>query len=133
MPEIKPDFSEEMRLPTAGNFYDAEIVGVEQRTGQQSGQPYLNWTLKLTESGMKLFYSTPIAGRGAGMFKHLVRCAYMPNYEDGAINTDVIIGRHLSVKLQKKIDERGQEGRYFEVAEIATPTDSFDSQEGFGV
>lgn len=120
VPMINPDFSQEAGI--APGIYEAKIMSCEQRIGQKSGNPFLNWTLNV--KGYKVFHSTPIGGPGAGLLKQLVRAAYSPGYDGGPINTDALLGKMIQVKLEKE-----QDGKYLRVVQVAALQDSFDAHE----
>lgn len=124
-PTINPDFSEESGL--APGIYPAKIIGVEQKVGKESGAPYLNW--KLEVEGLWIYHSTPFSGRGAGLFKQLVHATVSPGYDGGPINTDMMVGKSLQVKLEKGLNRDGSESKYMRVMEVKALEDSFDSFE----
>jgi hypothetical protein len=89
MPLITPNF-EEIRP----GKHICQIDSAELKRSQ-AGNEYLSWRLIEEKFRSVFYYSTPIGGRGAGMFKHLVHAAGETSYQDGPFNTDTLVGRRI--------------------------------------
>ena len=113
MPQVNPDYSDS---EFKEGVYVAEIVGSEVKTGKQSGAPYVNWRLKVGPG--VVFYSTPLVGRGAGMFKHMVHTAGDTAYVSGAYSTESLHGKKIKVYLEKSFMPDGSPSSYPKVKEI---------------
>jgi hypothetical protein len=128
---IEPDFSEEA-VPLPSGIYQAKLLSCQQKLSQM-GNPYLNWKLEIQSPNPKfrghlVYYATPLAGRGVGYLKRLIQAAYQPAYESGPFNTEDLIGRLITVTLEKNLDQSGKDTGYLRVTEIAPANeDSFDS------
>lgn len=109
MPKIKPDYSEAVKPLEAGTYL-CRVVSAEIKTGKESGKHYVNWKLETVNDNLLVYYSTPVEGRGAGMFKHFVKCIDK-NYESGEFDTDECIGQIISADLE--IEEGEYNGRPF--------------------
>jgi hypothetical protein len=102
MPNIvNPDFSEEVK-PLGPGKHRVRIVDLQLRTGKQHGTRFINWKLEtIGDQKVTIYHSTPIEGRGAGMFKQFIQAALNPLYEGGEIDLDKAIGRALVVDTFK--------------------------------
>ena len=98
---IEPDFSEAVESLPAGE-YPVRVVGCEQKDSK-AGNVYLNWTLetfgKSSEqlNGRKVFHTTPITGKGAGILKAFVKACGME--VGGSFDTEELMGAELVVVL----------------------------------
>lgn len=121
MPKVSPDFSEEM-TPNQPGIYLCKIISAEAKTSQ-AGNLYISWKLQ-TVHGRTVFHSTPITGRGAGMFKHFVHCAGDKDYNGGDYDTDELIGQMVSMDLdvEQKTKRDGTTGTYFKVVNVDAPS-----------
>lgn len=116
-PQILPDFSEAVKpTPKIPGTYICKILSSELKYGKESGAPYINWKLGAGAEAQTVFYSTPIQGKGAGMFKHFVHSAGDPSYDSGPYNTDALTGHFVSMKLI--VDGNG----YFQVKDVTSLT-----------
>ena len=122
-----PNFNEP--APIQPGLYKCKITGVEQKTGKQSGAPYLNWKF-VTEDGQWVFFMTSWSGKGALKFKDLVRAAAFPQYEGGEIDCDRLLGYFVMAKIEPNILPDGTVSKYPQVTEVHACGDSFDSFEG---
>jgi hypothetical protein len=121
-PKIQPDFSEEM-TPNQPGRYLCKIISSEIRTSQ-SGNAYVNWRLETQPGKRTVFYSTPVTGRAAGMFKHFVHSAGDTNYVSGEYDTDQLTGQMvmMDLDLEEKIKQDGSTGKYFKVMKVEPAT-----------
>ena len=97
-PKVSPNFDHEPPAMRAGEHV-CVVVDSILKYGQESGTPYINWKLKTTEDNRVLYYTTPIEGRGAGMFKHFVHRAGDPNYQNGEFDTTQLHGNKVFCDL----------------------------------
>jgi hypothetical protein len=126
--KVTPDFNEKTLAP---GTYLAFIAACEQKTGKQSGAPYLNW--KIDVSGQWVFHMTGLSGKGAQALKALIRAAKDPNYESGEVDTDTLIGCRINITVDYGINPDGSQSKYLKVLEIAPATDhSDDFDNSFG-
>jgi hypothetical protein len=118
---IKPDFSEEVSPPKPG-VYRARIATAESRIGKTYGTPFINWKLDvLGERGIFTnYHSTPISGKGAGMFRQLME-AIDPDYNGGAVDPRNIIGKTIMVELVPEM-RNGQKTGYLRVQDVMRDT-----------
>lgn len=133
---ISPDFSERKLVP---GTYRAVIAACDQKIAKEKGTPYLQWrletqTLESATSGFWVYLRTGLSGKGAQILKNLIQCAKDPNYQSGDIDTDELIGCHVTIKVDKGIKPDGTDSQYMEVLEV-TPAedlggDDFDSNFG---
>jgi hypothetical protein len=89
MPIITPSFEE---IKPGKHICEIDSVEIKR---SQAGNEYLSWRLIEEKFRSVFYYSTPISGRGAGMFKHLVHSAGEISYQEGPFNTDLLVGRRL--------------------------------------
>lgn len=121
MPKIQPDYSEASK-PIHPGTYLCRVISAEEKIGKSSGNKYINWKLETEPEKNILFYSTPIEGRGAGMFKHFVRCIDK-NYGGGEYDTDELIGQVVSAELDIEDGEyNGRKYMRFKVVNLDAPT-----------
>lgn len=125
-PLITPDFEEKPQLPPGE--YAAKIVGCEMKTSKK-GTPYLSFKFETLDSRQWVFTNTGLSGKGAQLFKAIVKAAYMPGYESGPIDTDKLLGRTLNVKCDFQVNPDGTEGKYVQVFDVAPFEDPFDAFE----
>jgi hypothetical protein len=119
MRKIKPDFSEEMTAYEPG-IYLCKVIDAEVKRGRESGNEYINWKLETRPEKKIVFHSTPIEGRGAGMFKHFIRCCGDKEYRDGEYDIDSLIGLTVSMELdvEEKTKPDGKSVKYFQVINV---------------
>ncbi len=124
MPLIQPNYdeSEVHRLP-AGRYL-ARILSCEQRTGKESGNPYLAWKLETVSGepakhGQWLYYNTPISGAGVFRLKELASAA-IANYDGGPFDTDLAVGREVMIDVIYKPDSK------YASVDAVTPAPAFD-------
>ena len=123
MPVITPSF-EEIRP----GKHICQIDSAELKRSQ-AGNEYLSWRLIEEKNRFVFYYSTPICGRGAGMFKHLVHSAGEKSYQEGPFNTDLIKGQ----RLECDIDFEEYNGRtQLKVKNVNSCQSDFDSFKDFG-
>lgn len=105
---VNPDFSE-TQDPIEPGEYKVRITGCEQKTSRND-QPYLRWELTTFASanpkndGRKMWHTTMLAGRGAGMLKAFYKAATTEDLESN-FDTEQLVGRELSVIVD--LDDRG--------------------------
>ena len=117
---VEPDFSEASLLEPG--VYVCKVNSVEHRMSKQ-GRPYLNWKLE-TGTGVWVYMSTGLSGKGAQKLKALVRATKYPNYANGPIDAHEIVGSFVKAQIAKQIMPDGTEGKYFEVIEVSPVSDS---------
>jgi hypothetical protein len=123
MRKIRPDFSEEI-TPNAPGTYLCKVVYAEVKVGRESGNEYINWKLETQPEERRVYYSTPIQGRGAGMFKHFIHCCGDKDYNGGEYDIDSVIGQMVSMELdvEEKTKPDGKTALYFKVVNVDAPT-----------
>lgn len=114
--KVNPDFSE-IVTPNKPGEYICAVMGSELKYGQASGLPYVNWKLKTYPEGRFVFHSTPISGRGAGMFKHFIHSCGDTAYVGGEYETGDLVNKLVSMVLT--VDEKG----YFVVKSVSPLSD----------
>lgn len=114
---VQPDFSEavEFKINKPGDYL-CRIVSSDLKYGNDSGAPYINWKLQTIPDGRMVFYSTPIVGKGAGMFKHMVHASGDAAYVGGPYDTTPL--NNAIVFMRLIVDEKG----YFAVKEVKAAT-----------
>lgn len=122
MGKVSPNFDEEF-TPNKPGTYLCKIISGELKVGTQKGTQYINWKLETTD-GRTVYHSTPIEGRGAGIFKHFVHSAGDKAYEKGEYDTDELIGQMVSMKLdiEQKLTRDGRTVNVFKVANVDPPS-----------
>lgn len=118
MPKVSPNFDEEFK-PVEPGQYLCKIIAAEMKYGREKGTPYISWTLETVDSPRKFFYSTPIEGRGAGMFKHFIHCAGDASYEKGDYDTDEVLGEIVLMELDTE-SYTGKDGRSFPIFKVVS-------------
>lgn len=99
---IQPDFSEAVENLPEGE-YAVRISDVEMKDSK-AGNKYLNWSMETFGkdddrlNGRKIFHTTPIAGKGAGILKAFVKACGME--ATNSFDTDELMGRELVVVLK---------------------------------
>lgn len=111
---VDPDFSEAVK-PNVPGIYLCKIVEGYLKLAHNTGNQYIAWKLLTFPEGRIVFHNTPITGKGAGMFKHLVHSAGDVLYESGGYDTDKLLGKY--VKMNLVLDE----SNYFKVKTISAP------------
>lgn len=117
---IEPDFSEVQEKIEAGTYH-SRVVGSEMKESKK-GNKYLRWTLETmneanpTNNGRKIFHTTPISGKGAGILMAFYQaCTGEELTKDNAsFDTEQLIGRECEVVVD--INENG----YTEVKSVKT-------------
>jgi len=105
---VQPDFSEAQEPITAGE-YKVRVTGCEQKTSQK-GAPYLRWELTTFASeepkddGRKMWHTTMISGRGAGMLKQFYQVCTGESLE-GNFDTEQLLGREFVAVVA--LDDKG--------------------------
>ena len=100
--QIQPDFSESLDSLPAGE-YPTRVTDCAVKTSKEGNQ-YLNWTLETfgktddRMNGRKIFHSTPIRGRGAGILKSFIK-ATTGQTEITNFDTEDYMGKELVVVL----------------------------------
>lgn len=100
---IKPDFSEIAEEITPGE-YRVRITNATDGT-YKTGTQYIKWTMETfgetdpKNEGRKIFYNTPIAGKGAFMIKRLWDAATGGAAMGETFDTTQLFGKELSVVL----------------------------------
>lgn len=121
--KIQPNYSEASRPMEAGTYF-CRVIAAELKHGKEKGTPYVNWQLETVPEKRKVFYSTPIEGRGAGMLKHFIRCIDK-NYEEGEYDTDILLGHIVKADLNVESKTNSYDGKtshFFTVKNISAPT-----------
>lgn len=96
---VTPDFSESQDDIQPGE-YAVQITGVEQKTSK-AGSPYLRWELSTIgesnpkNNGRKIWHTTMLSGKGAGMLKRLYQVATLNEMPQGAFDTEQLLGRQF--------------------------------------
>lgn len=122
-PIIEPDFSE--RPPLQPGKYRAIIKKCEVKTSQK-GNTYLGWVFEAEPDNTWVYLNTTYSGRGAQIFKEVIRAAVQPAYEGGPVDTDTCIGKSVLISVDR--DPNPQQ-KYPIVTKIEADPDSFDSYE----
>src|SRR3954464_7955429 len=96
---LNPDFSEEVKPPSPG-IYRARVISAEQRLSKTSGDPMLNWKIEVAGHGQNftVWHNTMLSGKGVSFLRRFIQ-AIDPSYDGGQIDTDVLIGKTLTVDL----------------------------------
>lgn len=123
MPKVNPDFSEDQATLEPGVFL-CKILTSEVKVGKSSGNPYVNWKLQVMPNGPWVFHSTPLEGRGSGMFKHMVHCAGDKDYNEGEYDTDELKDRLVSMDLDTEVYTKrdGTEAMKYIVMSVNPPS-----------
>ena len=97
---VSPDFSEAQESITPGE-YKVRITNCEQKTSKKD-TPYLRWELTTFGSenpkndGRKIWHSTMLAGKGAGMLKQFYTACTGETLE-GNFDTEQLFGKEVVV------------------------------------
>lgn len=131
-PVVNPNYEE--RAPLPPGIYKARIIGCEFKTSKK-GSDYLNWKFEtITQNPATdrqwIYMVTTYSGKGALLFRELVRAAKFPSYENGPINTDDLLGSIVTLHCEKGLNQDGTESPYLKVMEVHRgEEDSFDAFE----
>ena len=93
MPVITPSFVE---IRPGKHVCQIDFAELKR---SQAGKDYVSWRLIEEKNRLVFYYSTPISGRGSGMFKHFVHAAGESSYQDGPFFSDILIGRRLDCDM----------------------------------
>jgi hypothetical protein len=89
--------------PIPEGKYEAVVFEVEQKVGQNSGKPYLNWQLKIQGGefdGRRLFYMTSLSPNALWKLKtNLIALGYTKEEVEGDFDLDLpdLCGRECTV------------------------------------
>ena len=121
MPKVQPNFNDLFK-PEPGEYL-CKIEQTEIKVGRNSGTQYVSWKLKTQPGNATIFYNTPVEGRGAGLFKHMVHCAGDRGYDGGEYDTDSLIGQMVFMKLdvEEQMNRNGETQTYFKVSKVSAP------------
>jgi len=119
---IKPDWTEETQ-PVKPGTYAARIKECEVKTSQ-AGKPYGNWKLELFGSpdvnNRVVFMSTPFGGKGIFRLAELHKAATGEEIDrNAAYDTDMLIGKEVSVTLVEGKDQNGNARSFPDVKSVA--------------
>lgn len=119
---VQPDFSEVTDAVGPGE-YSARIIGATP--GEWStGTKYINWSLETyaeTEAknnGRRIFYKTPIAGKGAFRLQQFYRAAMKQDLTPKGFDTEMILGKEVKVTVVEGSDKQGNPTGYPEVRAV---------------
>jgi len=112
---VTPSFEEPQDL--APGKYRAQIIGCEQKTSKK-GNAYLNWKFEEQSTHAWVYLMTGLSGRGAQMLKQLVQSAGWKHYQDGPINTDELMGRILTIQVDRLMNPDGTPGKYLQIIDV---------------
>lgn len=106
---VTPDFSETAEDVGEG-VYKARIV--DSKLGKWDGKDgkkdthFINWTLETfaeaepKNNGRRIYYRTPITGRGAGIFARMYKAVMGEDYPKGqALDRTMLHGREVEVTV----------------------------------
>lgn len=120
---ITPDFSEVRDSISAGT-YKVRVVAAEP--GEWStGTKFVNWHLETfgeseaKNNGRRVYYRTPIAGKGAFRLADMYQAAMKTPLSAGtAIDTEVVLGKELTAVVVEGVDREGNPTGYPEVKAV---------------
>lgn len=115
MPKVHPDFTQSI-APNKPGDYLCRVMSSELKYGNTSGDPYISWKLQTIPDHRAVFHSTPLTGKGSGMFKHMIHACGDTDYDSGEYDTDALTGVIVAMRLS--VDPNG----YFVVKSVGTPT-----------
>jgi len=124
-PIIEPDFTERQTTLNPGK-YRATIKKCEVKTGKQSGNPYLAWVFETDMDKVWVYLNTTYSGKGAQMFREVIRAAVQPAYENGPIDTDTCIGKSVIISIDT---DPNPQAKYPLVTKVERDEESFDAFE----
>lgn len=107
---VTPDFSEAQDPIDEGTYY-AKIDKVEQKTSK-NGHAMLNWTLETfneqdpKNNGRKVWHTTMLEGRGAGMLKDFLQKVSGGEYQGGAFDPSEFVNREMQIVIAKDAEGR---------------------------
>lgn len=125
-PIVEPDFSE--RPPLSPGQYRATIKKCEVKTAKGSGNPYLSWVFETDVDRQWVYLNTTYSGKGAQMFRNVIRASLAPTYESGPVDTDQCIGK--SVLIQVDYDRSPNASKWPIVLDVKADEETFDAYEG---
>ena len=112
---IKPDYSERADLPPEDGTYRAQVTGVKERTWA-NGTVALSWQLDLVDAasntGKRIWHSTPISGPFAGKLAHMLNAlegsdnAHEQSASEG-FDPESYINREVEIVVLTKDDKDG--------------------------
>src|SRR3990167_2683471 len=109
MPTYTPSFGP----PAEDGTYICKIISCESKISR-NGNTYLSWKLD-NGHGVWAYLSTSFIGKGAEIFRSLVRAAKHPDYLSGPVNTDDLLGCFIQAECKKRINADGSYSHYLVV------------------
>lgn len=119
---ITPSFDEIAEEVTPGE-YEVRIAGAD--AGEWStGTKYVKWILETQNSpepknnGRKIFYSTPVSGKGAFLAQRFYKAATGEPLT-GPFDTEQLLGKGLKVTVEDGVNRQtGEKTGYIEVSSV---------------
>src|SRR5689334_16274549 len=114
---IKVDFSKvESFQPVPAGAYLVTITGVEEKTGKESGLPYINWELTVADgefSGRKLWLMTSLAPKALFGLQNLLKALEVDvSTEEMDIEPSDYVGHSIVIEAtQETYTPPGEEPR----------------------
>jgi hypothetical protein len=120
-PLVTPDLSEEIK-PIEPGIYSARITSGEVKVSKR-GQNMIKWTFSLFGRedvfGRTVTMHTMLSGPTISKLKQLYKAATGEDLPNGDFDTDILLGKEVTLVLDKGKNQDGQESKYLDVKSVS--------------